>query len=76
VTEPLAEFGSAGNDQLLHLTGGLTKVAVTEELRMRTLLLRLLWRAFGPGPALAVAALVLGALHLVNPGPPRSPGPP
>ena len=26
--------------------------------------LRLLWRAFGPIPAFAVAALVFGALHL------------
>ena len=35
---------------------------------MRALLLRLLWRAFGPVPAFAVAALVFGALHLANPG--------
>jgi membrane protease YdiL (CAAX protease family) len=42
-------------------------VAVTEELWMRALLLRLLWRAFGPMPAFAVAALVFGALHLANP---------
>ena len=42
--------------------------AVTEELWMRALLLRLLWRAFGPVPAFAVAALVFGALHLANPG--------
>ncbi len=44
------------------------QAAVTEELWMRALLLRLLWRAFGPVPALAVAALVFGALHLTNPG--------
>ena len=31
-------------------------------------MLRLLWRAFGPVPAFAVAALVLGGLHLANPG--------
>ena len=43
------------------------QVAVTEELWMRALLLRLLWRAFGPLPAFAVAALVFGALHLANP---------
>ena len=35
---------------------------------MRALLLRLLWRAAGPLPAFAVAALVFGALHLANPG--------
>jgi hypothetical protein len=44
------------------------QAAVTEELWMRALLLRLLWRAFGPLPAFAVAALVFGALHIANPG--------
>jgi membrane protease YdiL (CAAX protease family) len=44
------------------------EAAVTEELWMRALLLRLLWRAFGPLPAFAVAALVFGALHLANRG--------
>jgi membrane protease YdiL (CAAX protease family) len=44
------------------------QAAVTEELWMRALLLRLLWRAFGPVPAFTVAALVFGALHLANPG--------
>lgn len=44
------------------------QAAVTEELWMRALLLRLLWRAFGPGPAFIVAALIFGALHLANPG--------
>jgi uncharacterized protein len=44
------------------------QAAVTEELWMRALLLRLLWRAFGPVPAFAVAALVFAALHLANPG--------
>ncbi len=44
------------------------QAAVTEELWMRALLLRLLWRAFGPVPAFTVAALVFGGLHLANPG--------
>lgn len=44
------------------------QAAVTEELWMRALLLRLLWRAFGPIPAFVVAALVFGGLHLANPG--------
>jgi hypothetical protein len=35
---------------------------------MRALLLRLLWRAFGPVPAFAVSTLVFAALHLANPG--------
>ncbi|HYI52453.1 MAG TPA: type II CAAX endopeptidase family protein [Microlunatus sp.] len=44
------------------------QAAVTEELWMRALLFRQLWRAFGPVPAFTVAALVFGALHLANPG--------
>jgi hypothetical protein len=44
------------------------QAAVTEELWMRALLFRLLWRAFGPLPAFAVAALVFAGLHLANPG--------
>ena len=47
--------------------GMAVQAAVTEELWMRALLLRLLWRVFGPVPAFAVAALAFGALHLVNP---------
>jgi CAAX protease family protein len=33
---------------------------------MRPLLLRLLWRAFGPVPAFAGSALVFAARHLAN----------
>lgn len=44
------------------------QAAVTEELWMRALLFRLLWRAFGPAPAFTVAAAVFAALHLANPG--------
>ncbi|WP_404380457.1 CPBP family intramembrane metalloprotease [Knoellia locipacati] len=44
------------------------QAAVTEELWMRALLFRLIWRAFGPLPALVVVAVVFGALHLANPG--------
>lgn len=35
---------------------------------MRALLLRLLWRAFGPIPAFVGSAVIFGALHLANPG--------
>ncbi len=48
--------------------GMAVQAAVTEELWMRALLFRLLWRAFGPIPALALSALVFSALHLANPG--------
>jgi hypothetical protein len=44
------------------------QAAVTEELWMRALLLRLLWRVFGPVPAFTVAALVFGGIHLASPG--------
>ena len=44
------------------------QAAVTEELWMRALLLRLLWRAFGPLPAFLASAVIFGALHLANPG--------
>ncbi len=44
------------------------QAAVTEELWMRALLLRLLWRVVGPAPAFVVAAMVFGALHVANPG--------
>lgn len=40
---------------------------VMEELLMRAIVLRLLMRAFGIWPALALQALLFGALHLSNP---------
>jgi len=43
------------------------QAAVTEELWMRALVLRLLWRAFGPVPAFIVSALVFGGPHLASP---------
>jgi len=40
---------------------------VMEELLMRAIVLRLLMRAFGVWPALALQALLFGVLHLANP---------
>jgi membrane protease YdiL (CAAX protease family) len=40
---------------------------VLEELVLRLIFFRLLWRAFGIWPALIVAPLAFGALHLANP---------
>jgi membrane protease YdiL (CAAX protease family) len=40
---------------------------VVEEVLFRLVVLRLLWRAFGPWPALALSALLFGLLHLHNP---------
>ena len=42
--------------------------AVTEELWMRALLFRLLWRAFGPFPAFLLSAAAFAAMHLANAG--------
>lgn len=56
---------------LVPMWGGLSlavQAAVTEELWMRALIFRLLWRVLGPLPAFALSALVFGALHLANPG--------
>lgn len=44
------------------------QAAVTEELWVRALLLRLVWRVLGPVRAFAVVAVVFAALHLANPG--------
>jgi membrane protease YdiL (CAAX protease family) len=41
---------------------------VLEELVLRAVILRLLWRAFGIWPAIIIAAATFGALHLANPG--------
>ena len=41
---------------------------VTEELLVRAIMLRLLWRAFGPAAAFIVSALFFGGAHLFNPG--------
>ncbi|HEV2043276.1 MAG TPA: CPBP family intramembrane glutamic endopeptidase, partial [Sphingomicrobium sp.] len=40
---------------------------VLEELVLRLVIFRLLWRAFGIWPAIALAALLFGVLHLGNP---------
>lgn len=40
---------------------------VLEELVLRLVILRLLWRAFGIWPAIAGAALLFGLLHMGNP---------
>lgn len=40
---------------------------VVEELVLRLVIFRLLWRAFGIWPAIAGASLLFGALHLANP---------
>jgi membrane protease YdiL (CAAX protease family) len=53
---------SVWNAMALSLQSG-----VVEEVLLRLIVLRLLWRAFGPWPALALSALLFGLLHLANP---------
>lgn len=40
---------------------------IVEELVLRLVIFRLLWRAFGVWPALIIAAVIFGLLHLGNP---------
>ncbi|GAA0265229.1 CPBP family intramembrane metalloprotease [Alteraurantiacibacter aestuarii] len=47
---------------------------ILEEVLIRGVILRLLWRSVGPWPALAVSMLLFGAGHLANPGATLLPG--
>lgn len=44
------------------------QTAIFEEVISRAIVLRLIWRAFGPWPALAISAALFGAGHIGNPG--------
>ena len=49
--------------------GGLAiQAALVEEVLVRGVILRLLWRAFGPLAAFAISAAIFGLGHLFNPG--------
>jgi len=48
--------------------GSAIEAGVVEELIVRGIILRLLWRAFGPAVAFAGSAVLFGAGHLPNPG--------
>lgn len=43
------------------------QTGVLEEISLRLIVFRLLWRAFGLTAALVLSALLFGALHIVNP---------
>jgi membrane protease YdiL (CAAX protease family) len=47
--------------------GSSIESGVVEELLLRTVILRLIWRAFGPWIAFAASAVLFGAGHLANP---------
>ncbi len=50
-------------------TGGRAiQAALIEEILVRAILFRLLWRAFGPVSAFIVSAAVFGVSHIFNPG--------
>jgi uncharacterized protein len=48
--------------------GKAIEAGVVEELAVRGIMLRLLWRAFGPAPAFLLSAMAFGGGHLFNPG--------
>ncbi len=48
--------------------GKAVQSGVVEEIMIRAVLLRLVWRAFGPWIAFAVSAAVFGFGHIANPG--------
>jgi membrane protease YdiL (CAAX protease family) len=49
--------------------GGLSiQAALVEEILVRGVVLRLLWRAFGPLSAFVISAAIFGLAHLSNPG--------
>ena len=47
--------------------GGSIESGVLEELLLRAVILRLVWRAFGPWVAFAASAILFGAGHIGNP---------
>ena len=51
-----------------HAGGLAIQAAVIEEIIVRGVILRLLWRAFGPLIAFAISAILFGAGHIFNPG--------
>ena len=57
--QPISAVAMAARDSL--------RSGVVEELLLRLVIFRLVWRAFGIWPALAFAAILFGLLHLANP---------
>jgi membrane protease YdiL (CAAX protease family) len=58
-TRPITAIALAARDSL--------RSGVVEELLLRLVIFRLVWRAFGLWPAFAFAAILFGLLHLANP---------
>jgi membrane protease YdiL (CAAX protease family) len=58
-SQPISAIAIAARDSL--------RSGVVEEVVLRLVIFRLVWRAFGIWPALAFAAVLFGLLHLANP---------
>ena len=56
-----------GSQPAWRAAGSAIEAGVVEELIIRGVILRLLWRGFGPAVAFAVSAALFGAGHLPNP---------
>jgi uncharacterized protein len=64
----LYDFEYLGQAPAWSAAGVALQAGVFEEVIIRGIVLRLIWRAFGPWPALTISALLFGAGHVFNPG--------
>lgn len=63
----LYDFAWKGAASPMHAVALSIQSGVMEEVLTRAIILRLLWRAFGPWAAFALSAAFFGAMHLANP---------
>jgi membrane protease YdiL (CAAX protease family) len=63
----LYEVAYAGAAPAWSPAGKAIEAGIVEELAVRAIMLRLMWRAFGPIPAFLVSAAAFGAGHIGNP---------
>ncbi len=68
VTTGLYSFDYYGPRSAWHGAGLAIQSAVVEEVLVRGVVLRILWRAFGPWVAFTISAVLFGAGHIGNPG--------
>lgn len=64
----LYEVSIKGFEPAWKAAGAAMEAGIVEELLVRGVILRLLWRAFGPAVAFAGSAILFGAGHLPNSG--------
>ena len=63
----LYEIRSLGAAPIWTAAGHAVQSGVAEEIMIRAILLRLVWRAFGPWIAFAISAALFGFGHIANP---------